>query len=314
MAVHDRYTAMSERAMSELNEWLKLELTDEELMQKKKEFMERKDVLESDVKVLDAKNDEYYGPREEVKYEVVGGELNRFPGQLLVGKTGAMGYHVPAADRKTNIKMMGRYLKLGCWQNNKQIVRIHKKFRVPRKIEELICVETGANAIPKNIGECREEPRNWWLFGNSMINHTFQYDVVAWESKPNPKNGNTMWRMGYVMNDMATTLRVMVPNGRLYVLKATRVVKFFYRMDGLNRLPFHHPKIKDDRKYYYDMDVPDTDFPPMGSIEDFTDDDWCWEDDVEKMIDIYQTKFIKDTSFPLDMETARKKRRLARGD
>ncbi len=67
-----------------------------------------------------------------------------------MGTTGAMGYHVPAADQRTNIKLKGRFLT-ECMKQT-AVVRIHKKFRVPKKIEELICVQTGSNAIPGNNG------------------------------------------------------------------------------------------------------------------------------------------------------------------
>ena len=284
--------------MEEVSKWSREGLEQNEIREKRDEFMRRNDIMESDPestkKTIDAVNDSYYGPpRKRIKYEVLEGERNEFPGRLLVGTTGALGYHVPAADQKTNIKMKGRYLT-ECMQKT-TVVRVHKKFRVPRKIEELICVQTGSNAIPGNNGR-REEPISWWIRGRTLVCRTFQYDVVAWESRANPKNGEKLWRLGYVMNDMDTTLRVMIPNGRLYILKASRVVKFYYHMDRLN-YPLH-PRFQGKKKYNFDMDVPDTDFMSAGFINDFTDDDWYYENDVTEILPIFSSKFKKDTGFP----------------
>ena len=229
-------------------------------------------------------NDSWYGPETTIRFEVIG-ERNRFPGQQLVGITGAEGYHVPEADRSFSLKLKGYY----CVANPNPVwVKIHKFYRVPRKMEELICVETQLNAISPIVH--RESPQRCWNQDQEM-HRTYQFEVVAWESRKDLHNGSTMWRMGYVMNDLGTCLRVMIPNGRLYILNQERVVRF----------DFAGELLRYGNKGSYVCGFPDSNFLPESEIHRFADDDWEYGGDLEWEIAMNRSmsvKFVKDKSYP----------------
>ena len=51
-----------------------------------------------------ALNTKWYGPSKYKQLEVIG-ELNKTPGQSLIGNTGVQGCHVPDADCVSNMKL-----------------------------------------------------------------------------------------------------------------------------------------------------------------------------------------------------------------
>ena len=108
-----------------------------------------------DVLILDqyARHHDYYGPSQNRKFSVIG-EENSQMGQILIRETGEEGYHVPLADRTSHLRFKGRYLSPSYPET---VVRVHHKFRVPRRIEELICVKTGRNAVSPLVQ--REKPQ-----------------------------------------------------------------------------------------------------------------------------------------------------------
>ena len=230
-------------------------------------------------------NTEWYGPINYKRFEVIG-ELDNTPGQLLIGNTGAQGYHVPEADCATTMQLSGRYVKRNY---PRLMVYVHKTYRVPRKVEELICVETQLNVISPM--KYREDPQSSWDFNLDYPHRMHQFEVIVWQSRKDKHNGNRMWRMGYVMNDMGVTVRIMIPNGRLYILKSERVVKF----DFAGEILYHRTNRA------YDWNVPDREFISHAEIGEFADYYWKYEEDLvfkESSNTSLITKFVKDTAFP----------------
>lgn len=111
-------------------------------------------------------------------------------------------------------------------------------------------------------------------------------EVVAWELRAELHNGNKLWRMGFVMNDLATCVRVMILNGRMFVLRQDRLVRFNYAGELV------HVEGGD-----YKWDIPDMEFLPESELLGFTDDDWDYEEDLEEEIRLNRrlsTAFVKD--------------------
>jgi hypothetical protein len=233
----------------------------------------------------------YYNWKEPVEIKVIG-ERNLWEGkECMVGMTGRLGYHVPKADQLYNISMMGRYVSGDsplAWGQEKEVC-VNKKFVVPRKMEELICVETHLNACSPL--RKRESPGTSIVeFKGKMVPHrTHQFAVVAWQSKKNLKCGEKLWRMGYVMNDMGGYLRIMVPNGRWFILHTKRVVHFDFAIQLANG------------RDQYDGDVPDKKFMSEDLINSFTDNDWYFPEDEDACAKDtpYSVNFVKDEMYPL---------------
>ena len=241
--------------------------------------------------------DSYYKPQVEAALDVVG-EKNSKLGRKLIGETGEMGYHVPEADRVNNIKLEGNYIRKewGSFARPGMVkmVCINKKYRVPRKMEEMICVKTGLNACsPLASREIRGTSRDSKLF--DYPHRTDQFDIVAWESKKNEQNGSRLWRMGFVMNDLGPVVRILIPSGRMYILKTSRVVQF----------DFAGTLVDCVKKAIWD--VGNEHFISSDNIKQFVDDDWEYEEDVKTFVDTrsrLSIEFVKDQVYPM--------RRLAR--
>ena len=93
-------------------------------------------------------------------------------GQLLIGETGRMGYHVTVADRKYNVMMRARYL-----DDNypRSLIWVHKSYMVLMRIDELICIETNLNAVsPIHFTERESKKTSWWNWGLSWPSASYQ--------------------------------------------------------------------------------------------------------------------------------------------
>ena len=213
------------------------------------------------------------------------------PGPDLIGDTGSMGYQVLPAVQQDSAKMWGHYVTDN---HPRTCVWLHKKsYKVLMNIEDLVCIATGENAVPEDD---REKPESSREPIGKVGHRTHQFQVVVWTSElseedavdfddedsvEDPEEG--LWRMGYVMNNMGETLRVMVPSGRLYILYVSRVVIFV------------------PRDHWNEMVVGDKEIPALHDISYYRDDDWKFDEDVlykETTPSALSVKFVKDKAYP----------------
>ena len=162
---------------------------------------------------------------------------------------------------------------------------MHKSYMVPIRIDELICVETNLNAIsPIHFTERESKKTSWWNWGHHGHPHcTNQFDVAAWQAIGKGPNSSGPWRMGYVINEIGPVVRVMIPNGRLYILNMTRVVMF------------------EDGRFQPMRRVENGDFPEIEKVNEYMDEDWDYEVDrilLERLKTPLNKEFVKDVSFP----------------
>ena len=221
-------------------------------------------------------------------------EVNPWGGKkMLIGRTGRLGYIVPKADREYNISLLGRYInnkKNPMMSGHDKEVCVYKKYMIPRKIEELICVETNLNACsPLSL---RESPGTSMSFAKCerFPHRTNQFELVAWQSRPDRNSGYQLWRMGYVLNDMGCWLRVMIPNGRWFILATHRVVKFDFAIELVN-----------GDEHEYDYDIPDSSFLSKKIMMRFRDDDWNYAEDYDRFEEnsTFSVEHVKDKQYPL---------------
>ena len=192
-----------------------------------------------------------------------------------------MGYHVTVADRKYNVMMRARYL-----DDNypRTLIWVHKSYMIPMRIDELICIEMNLNAVsPIHFTERESKKTSWWNWGYHGHPHrTKQFDVVAWQANPKGPDNGGPWRMGYVMNEISPMVRVMIPNGRLYILNMTRVVMF------------------EDGRFQHMVRVNYGDFPGIEKVDKYMDEDWDYEVDrvlLERLKTPLNKEFVKDILF-----------------
>ena len=91
------------------------------------------------------------------------------------------------------------------------------------------------------------------------------------------------------MNDMGPVLRVMIPNGRLYILDATRVVK---QLVLENRFYEHNNGL-------YELVESEDQIVPSGcDVNVFKDNDWEFEEDKFLLPMRLHGNFVKDVAYP----------------
>ena len=243
--------------------------------------------------------------------------------QELIGNTGKKGYEVPPSVTKENIELFGNWVTNP--KNRKGVrVRVHKSFRVPVNIEELVCIDTGKPAkspIPvkerenwKRYSKKRKEelpttfPHEFdgvrWQIDFGSRDRPNQFDMVAWQCEKTGENADGYktedsmenieigpWRMGYVMNDCDRILRVMIPSGQLYYLKAETVVYF-------TELSHYCSRVVSDRKCV------------KRGLDKYIDDDWDISNDYEEdgVDNTTITRFVKDVAYPLDGQGRNKRK------
>jgi hypothetical protein len=212
--------------------------------------------------------DNVYGPPKKDPLKTIDENQSSAPGVPRMGITGRLGYHVLEVDRRFGLNAEARYV----WRENYTCptdvnVCVPKKYVVPRRIEEMICIETGLNAVSP-LTRRVSVGTTLTLFGRGRSKAQFnQFEPVAWKSKLD-KFKISVWRMGYVMWEFEDFVRVMIPSGMIYFLKKGRVVSFGDQFS------------KYDKSKDVDWEVPDSHFLPETELATYVDSDWDYPDDA----------------------------------
>ena len=229
---------------------------------------------------------------------------DNYRGPELIGRTGARGYRVPPEVQQSSVRMFGNWIRRDTNYPRTEVL-VHRSYKVPRNIEDLVCIETGRNAVSPIPRNARESPqRNQEPRPGGVDHSTYQFQVVAWESAFDVDSDDEdscddqdvygLWRMGYVMNDLGKTLRVMVPSGRMYYVNGCRAVFFDGPGTGWAE------EDVDDEKVLNSCEEPD--------LAKYRYESWYFNEDEEDMYGstrLLSWQFVKDQAYPMDRSQRR---------